>query len=355
MRIFLTGSNYFSLLTRIQNALLKKKHEVETLEFKIPRGGWRNFIDFSFPAQIQLLNFPFLWKGELPQFYRDYNMEVRERLGVTQPDILLVIRGEFLKNETVKYARDLKVKIFLWMYDSIYLYSEVEKYLNSVDQFFAYEPRDVYYVKSKYKIPSNYLMLGYDPDEYFPIDPHQYECDLLFVGALYPNRIKILNSVCRSFAQQYRVQIHADYVTKDRFWRWIDLKIRYPFLLKCLKPGIHSHREINKMFNYSKININIHNATKSVEQGTNYRFFELLGSGSFQLVEKKWLAKAGIEDGDGIISYQSENDLLEKIDYYLKHDSQRKAVIERGRKISQLHKIENRIDSILAQFSKDFM
>lgn len=100
------------------------------------------------------------------------------------------------------------------------------------------------------------------------------------------------------------------------------------------------------VFKCSKININI--SLKSIRSGIPLRAFDIMGAGGFLL--SNWQAE--FEDyfvpGEDLVLYDGENDLLEKIDYYLNHEEERKSIAEHGyQKVKQYHSFEVRLKEML--------
>lgn len=84
-------------------------------------------------------------------------------------------------------------------------------------------------------------------------------------------------------------------------------------------------KEMSKVFNQSKIVINIHSDN---DLDVETRVFEVLGSGAFLLSEK--LSIENPFSTKDLIEYENVNDLLEKINYYLHDDEKRNQIAKNG-------------------------
>ncbi len=119
------------------------------------------------------------------------------------------------------------------------------------------------------------------------------------------------------------------------------LKERYPnsFI------GTADCEKIGEIYSQAKIVFN-HSAKNDI----NMRVFEALCSGSLLITDK--IKGNGFEElfkeGEHLVVYDSEKDLFEKIDYYLKNDEEREKIAENGRDlVLKNHTYEHRLKFIL--------
>lgn len=66
----------------------------------------------------------------------------------------------------------------------------------------------------------------------------------------------------------------------------------------------------------------------------HYRLFEAIVAGALVLTDKMLSLPKGLKDGESVAEYESEEDLLSKIEYYLRHPEERIKVAKRGRFIA---------------------
>lgn len=89
--------------------------------------------------------------------------------------------------------------------------------------------------------------------------------------------------------------------------------------------GLQMHRAIRR----GKINLNV--GIDLFESGAgNMRQFEVTGTGSFLLTEKSDGLARHFSPGTEVETYSCFEELVEKTDYYLKHDQAREAIARRG-------------------------
>lgn len=104
--------------------------------------------------------------------------------------------------------------------------------------------------------------------------------------------------------------------------------------------------EMPYIFKLSKINLNI--TLRSIQHAIPLRVYDILGAGGFLLSNYQVdMARHFIPDED-FVYYEDRKDLIRKIDYYLKHDDERKAIADNAhRKITEEHTFDVRVGQIL--------
>ena len=86
--------------------------------------------------------------------------------------------------------------------------------------------------------------------------------------------------------------------------------------------------EMPKIFRDSAININI--TLRSIESGIPLRALDIMGAGGFLLSNYQPELAEYFEDGREVVLFGSEEDLIEKIGYYLEHDELRREIAYNG-------------------------
>lgn len=100
------------------------------------------------------------------------------------------------------------------------------------------------------------------------------------------------------------------------------------------------------VYNTAKININI--TLRSIHSGIPLRAFEIMGAGGFLLSNYQADFADCYTEGEDYIAFDSKEDMLNKIEYYLSHDKERKEIAEHGLKTTlDNHTYEQRITSML--------
>ncbi len=118
-------------------------------------------------------------------------------------------------------------------------------------------------------------------------------------------------------------------------------------------PGLRNRGTVDyydKMplvFKQSRINLNI--SLRSIKSGIPLRAFDIMGSGGFLLSNFQADFLDDFIPGEDFAYYESKEDLLAKIDYYLTHEEERQAVAKNGHdKVAAAHTYQHRVREMLA-------
>lgn len=112
------------------------------------------------------------------------------------------------------------------------------------------------------------------------------------------------------------------------------------------KGTVDYWEEMPKVFRNSKINLNI--TIPNIKSGVPLRIYDILGAGGFCLTNFQAELPMFFENEKHLVWYYSNEDLYQKVDYYLKHDSEREGIAAAGRAHVQANcSYEARIREIL--------
>lgn len=107
------------------------------------------------------------------------------------------------------------------------------------------------------------------------------------------------------------------------------------------------YRQMPLIFRQSRINLNI--SLRSIKSGIPLRAFDIMGSSGFLLSNFQADFLDEFVAGDDFVYYESREDLLDKIDYYLNHEKERAAIARNGHdKIAAAHTFRHRVREMLA-------
>lgn len=131
---------------------------------------------------------------------------------------------------------------------------------------------------------------------------------------------------------------HFDLFTHNRNFTLPNLTNHGPVDCYCQMPLV---------FKQSKVNLNI--SLRSIKSGIPLRAFDILGSGGFLLSNYQADFLDYFTPGEDFDCYESKEDLLDKIGYYLSHDSERIAIAQNGHdKTAKNHTFRHRVREMLA-------
>lgn len=247
------------------------------------------------------------------------------------PDIIFGYEYSFLGNEKCKkLVQESGCKNFAFYFthepkQDKSLYQEIKK-LN---------PKIFIWDKDLTKETDNgiYLPLAASPKKYhtefsgfkhtitFAGDPSCKECQKILTELVktFRNKISI-------FSSQQDFEKSVEEIKTKKLLDNDDLEI----YTKSWKGFLQSQEELAKVYNSSKINLNITNNGKS---SINYRVFEILASGGFLLTDERKDLKEFFEISKQLETYSGVEDLIDKINFYLKN-------LNIAQKIAQLGKFE---------------
>lgn len=116
----------------------------------------------------------------------------------------------------------------------------------------------------------------------------------------------------------------------------------------CLNHGAVDYYDMAPyVFKNAKINLNI--SLRSIKSGIPLRAFDIMGAGGFLLTNYQADFADCYEPGEDFVYFESKDDLLNKIEYYLTHEDERTAIARNGfEKTTAYHTYKHRIEEILS-------
>lgn len=118
------------------------------------------------------------------------------------------------------------------------------------------------------------------------------------------------------------------------------------------RGGADTLTEMPKIFHASKINLNM--TMRPIETGLSLRIWDVLGCGGFLITNYQAEIPDYFEIGKDLEVYESMDDLINKIDYYLKHDEKRIEIAINGyEKTARFHTYEMRLAQMIRILSQD--
>lgn len=113
-----------------------------------------------------------------------------------------------------------------------------------------------------------------------------------------------------------------------------------------VRGGADSVTMMPKIFKCSKINLSMTN--RPIRTGMPLRMFDTMGAGGFLLTNYQAEIPEYFEIGKDLEVYESQDDLLNKIAYYLEHDDERREIAKNGQnKIKNEHTYSIKLQKIL--------
>ncbi len=257
------------------------------------------------------------------------NKHLLSRVTKLAPDLVFVLKGETILPETIKKlnAEGIPTAVqVLDEYTGIYYPSGRIQAINEYEYTFSFDKQYARQLKKTNK-NSYYLPVAADETlhkELIPWEQREEKYDLSFFGTYWKEREDALTKL-----SHYKLAINGNNWTK---------KCQVPTLKKSIigKPldASKTMADLNKsilLAHATKINMNNHHA-QSIDEGLNYRLYELASTNSFQLtnhvkgIQHQYIPKKEI------VTYHDEEEFKEKVAYYLEHPEERQRISERGHK-----------------------
>lgn len=101
-----------------------------------------------------------------------------------------------------------------------------------------------------------------------------------------------------------------------------------------------------KIIKCSKINLNMTN--RPIRTGLPLRIFDIMGAGGFLLSNYQEEIPEYFNIGEDLAVYNSQENLLAQVEYFLQHDDERERIAKNGQnKVKKLHTYANRLHEII--------
>jgi len=164
-----------------------------------------------------------------------------------------------------------------------------------------------------------YMPYGFDIDYYYPLQTRK-KYNISFVGSAQTNlpvdedkRVETIDAL-----RQFKVCVFGKSF-KKRLGRGI--KVR----------DFNGHKDMNKIFNQSRINLNISFINSQLPEFINEhhpkcRFYEIPGSGNFMVSGWAPEFEAQFHDKVHCVYYDTLHSLCERVEYYLSHEKEREEI-----------------------------
>lgn len=114
---------------------------------------------------------------------------------------------------------------------------------------------------------------------------------------------------------------------------------------------VNYYDEMPYAFRYGKINLNM--TLRTIQNGIPLRCFDIMGAGGFLLTNYQMDFEGLFENGVDYVYYESKEDMLDKIAYYLEHEEKRVQIAQNGHaKVKAEHSYQIRLKQMLEMLGK---
>ena len=257
------------------------------------------------------------------------------------PDLIIVVKGLHVLPESLKKIKKNGIPVVNWHGDEFFNPIYIMPY--SRESFVLY---DIHFSQRSHLFEEyrkqgggniEYLEHCVDPTVFYPINSisGNHPCDVSFIGSWSKKREHLLKKL-----YMFNVHIYGS------SWHRAAIFRRAPNIL-FMNKGVYLE-DFSRVVSMSKICLNI--LTEENRDQTNLRNFEIPACRGFQLCERSTKLTEIFKEGEEIALYEGEQELIEKIHYYLSHEFERIKIAENGFKavIQGGHTYESRCKQLIS-------
>lgn len=314
MRIVIIGSRSFdSLEFNLQESFNYNGHTCEVFDIY---DTWCYNIN-----PLKKYTYILDWLGR--RYSDKYDQMIFERLRKKvlnyRPDLVIGIY-RFIHPEFVKSIKDARIKIIHINPDALTTFEYQQLFVEAYDIYFTKDPYILNFMKNNLKLNVKLY------NEAFNIRTHkkplldkrlcedEIKIDVSTYGTMYPYRSRMLSHL---LGKDYNLKVYG--VKPHRFYNSIlDDVYQNEYIVGERKSRIlYGSKIVFNQMHYAEI------------YSVNNRFFEVNGSGGFQLSDYRPILKDLLPIDPEYISFKSIDEGVEKIRYYLAHTQERIEIAEK--------------------------
>lgn len=253
-----------------------------------------------------------------------------------RPDVLFMIRGDSFDRDFLKMLRRKHEiqKLVGWWTEGPKWFDALKADASVYDKYFCIH-------KEGYTAADNieyFTALAVDNHLYRKILPvSQAPLDIVFVGVWNEQRQKVIESI-----SDFPVSIYGP--------KWKAKNVFNPSIRRMIKKKTIWGEDLVKLYNNSKIGLNITSWNEKKLSGLNMRVFDIPACGTFLLTDYSEELEEFFQIGHDIEVYRDLEELRDKLKFYLKNDTARARVAANGYdKVCQLPKFQDRMKDWLTK------
>jgi hypothetical protein len=269
--------------------------------------------------------------GRRPWNYWAYNATLLQSARAFRPDVVIVVKGSFISPNTLRcIKRETGAVLVNYATDDPF-----NPVMNTRDIVASVPLYDIYACTKRAimkdvreagcKSPI-FVPFGYKPTVHFPEPPatteekSRFTSEVVFIGGCDQDRIPYFETLVRSIPN---IPLHL----YGNYWN------RHP-VLRHYYRGYAWGRDYRLALNGTKIAVNL--VRRSNRDGHTVRTFEIPACGAFMLAERTDEHLELFEEDKEAAYFGSVEELVEKVRYYLSHDTERERIAAAG-----YHKVVN--------------
>lgn len=295
-----------------------------------PAAKARNKVVHELPARLGLARFSLGGDAAARAWASERTLRV---IRDVRPDRVVVIKGDSLDDRVWDELRTRRIPTVLWLYDDLHRQDHSLDFLREVGTVLSYSEHETGLLTAA-GVDAHFVPNAFDPHLAAP--PTARRDHVVFVGAHYPNRERLLLDVQRAGVPVRtwgRGWSHHP-VDRLRTWRWA-------------RPDLPAERDIPLTEAYrvqaeGLLAVNVHGA----QTGLSMRTFEVPGTGGLQAVDRPDVSRF-YDVGTETLLYRDAQELAALAQRARTDTAWAEGIRERGRRRSLAeHTFDHRVAQI---------
>jgi spore maturation protein CgeB len=260
-----------------------------------------------------------------------------------KPHIVFCLAQAPISQHLINAIRQSGSIVAFWFVEDFRRFPYWNDVIKYIDYFFVIQKGEFSnQLKEFPQTISRYLPMACSPQIHLKLPKdaieNEYSSDISFMGAAFANRVNFFSHF-------------TDYNLKLFGTGWNDYNL---FKNNCMFEGRRiSIPESVKIYNASKININLHSSNEDnlfdqYGDFINPRTFEICSCGAFQLTDDREALREFFTPGLNIETFSTIEEAKDKINYYLIHENERLKIAKKGQELVYLnHTYKHRMSEAL--------
>lgn len=315
--------------TQVESALTSLGHTVSFLDDRV---------DYAMPAPVRPSRFVWSISRRIPWLRRRANDALQRQIysSAKGHDLVLAAKGMNVRRTTLTELRRLGVRTAVWFPDNA-ANEPYKRWVREVgplwDHFFSFDTAIYDQIPAMahsrvHVLPFGVEVSSYAVHPFTDTDRKEFSSEICFIGAPYPDRVRLLQSV-------------ADKGLK--IWGWQGWT-KTP--LAALYRGPLSASDSAKAYSLAKICVNTNILPHA--NGVNIKTFEICASGGFQLTDECCDLERSFVPGKELDVFTDSEDFSSKVRYWTTHEAERRDIARAGfERVARDHTLHMRLSELV--------
>jgi spore maturation protein CgeB len=264
-----------------------------------------------------------------PVYIKQFNLEIVSAFERLRPDIVVVFKGNYVQPEALAQIRTSGAWLVNFFPDNSFMThacvdTAIFRYF---DHIFTTKRFGIEDFNRKLGLTQvSFLPHGYDPHVHRPFTDQDlishWACDVSFIGTWSPHKERLLSALHRKLNPG-----------QLRIWGGYWEKCKSPAMHDCIVGEAMLGDLYALAISASKINLGLlseKRAGASDDDQITSRTFHIPASGGFLLHERTDEVAEYFVEGAEMACFSSDDELVDKVEYYLSNDVERKRIAHAG-------------------------